>query len=564
MSDSMTTYGLMSNEGIEPADPPPGTQAETIDILRDSGYHVGDDMELAFESLRQKKADYDNYWNYYYGDHPQVWMTEKIRQMFAGVDIRFQENWCKLVIDACLERIILDGMRVNGSQDQQDTLTHIWQKNQMRLHAKSVHRSALVCGEGFLFAWPDDEGVPRVYYNDPRLCHIVYDDEDPLKKSFGAKWWVRRDGMLRMNMYYPDTIYYYISTRTSEYTDRASQLIPFTEDGYSGGSASNTYGVVPLFHFRPDITMRASDLDDAIPLQNAINKLAQNGMVVGENDALPIIYVISQMEIGKKISIGPGRILDLPGSDGDGQATQIGQLPGAQMTPFTTEKEAKKDAMLAITRTPSHYARNEGAPSGESLMVREAPLVKKAEDRTDSFSVTWSEMADFLLQIEGYADVVQEDITPIWRSPNSVQPLTRAQITQLRVVSGIPLGTVLKREERWTDKDMSELAKDKVWASRLDAQVQDIINPIPTVTTAPDGTQTTSAPPVMPVVDEASGMVLTAGGAVSQPVTQGQLQSPAPNPGVIPGSEARLGAQANASAPSALMESLVGGQPAAG
>ena len=49
----------------------------------------------------------------------------------------------------------------------------------------------------------------------------------------------------------------------------------------------------------------------------------------------------------------------------------------------------------------------------ESLIVMEAPLNKKAQDRIDRFTPTWREAGAFLMQLAGQP-VAENAITPTW------------------------------------------------------------------------------------------------------------------------------------------------------
>ncbi len=42
------------------------------------------DLERAFEALRAKQELYNGYWEYYRGEHPLVYSTERLREVFRG------------------------------------------------------------------------------------------------------------------------------------------------------------------------------------------------------------------------------------------------------------------------------------------------------------------------------------------------------------------------------------------------------------------------------------------------------------------------------------------------
>lgn len=52
------------------------------------------DIQKAFEALAAKQVPYSLYWRYYDGEHPLVFSTTKLREVFGKIEARFSENWC--------------------------------------------------------------------------------------------------------------------------------------------------------------------------------------------------------------------------------------------------------------------------------------------------------------------------------------------------------------------------------------------------------------------------------------------------------------------------------------
>ncbi|MFZ4398040.1 MAG: phage portal protein, partial [Kiritimatiellia bacterium] len=187
------------------------------------------DLELAYDALNGKKAAYDLYWRYYDGDHPVVYAASRLREIFNNLDVSFNENWCEVVVAAELERINLRGLRAPNNTAAQARLDELWTLNQLGLESDDAHEAALVTGEAFLVVWPGEPtGTPRAYYNDPRLCHVFYDSENPRLKRYAAKWWRDDEGYVRLTLYYRERIEYYISQTK---TDTALSARSFVATG---------------------------------------------------------------------------------------------------------------------------------------------------------------------------------------------------------------------------------------------------------------------------------------------------------------------------------------------
>lgn len=412
------------------------------------------DLERAVAALKAQVSPYTNYWRYYDGDQPVVYTAKRLEEIFRDLDARFVENWCAVVVDSALERIQLTGLQAGGSA--QAVLDQVWSENNLNLEADDAHQAALVCGESYLIVWPDgdDAASVDVHYNDPRLCHLFYDSENPRRKAFAAKWWVDEETtQRRLTLYYPDRLEYY-AAKEREGGELAARLFLPTQE-----PAENPYGEVPVFHLR---TRRrpTSEISNVVPLQNGINKLLVDMMVAAEFGAFKQRYVISSAEAQGQLKNAPNEIWDLPAGDGVSQPTSAGEFSSTELSNYFEAIDKLALAVATITRTPKHLLFGQGGvPSGEALIAMEAPLNKKCAAHIKRLSPVWQQVASFVLLLSGQ-QVPAQDITPVFEKPETTQPLTRAQVRQLDVSAGIPLVTSLRREG-WSQGEIDQMEEDR-------------------------------------------------------------------------------------------------------
>jgi len=420
------------------------------------------DLERAFTTLKSKASAYKTLFDYYDGDQPLVYTASRLREVFQGLDANFSENWCSVVINACLDRINLREMTLaNGEKN--DVLTALWQRSRLDLESDAVHEAALVTGEAFVIVWPNDETEePDAFYNDPRHCCVFYDPSNPRRKRFAAKWWLDVDERCRMTLYYPDRIEYY-AARKPGWPEKASALV--TDEP----TVENPYGEVPVFHFTVARRAPRSDLKVVIPLQNGINKLFADMLVAAEYAAFLQRWIISDADLRGKIKNTPGGVWVLPPGSGEGQGVSVGQFASTDLDNFIRPITNLVETVSALTRTPRHMFY--GAPaqvSGEALTALEAPLNKKVQDRIDRFRPVWQEVGAFALRIANQ-QVRPSEIAAAFDRPETVQPRTEAEILQLRTSGGIPLASAL-RMQGLPEDEIATILREKAVEQAAEAQ----------------------------------------------------------------------------------------------
>jgi hypothetical protein len=416
------------------------------------------DLQRAYKALSGKRKAYTDLWAYYDGKQPMVYTSRRLKEVFKDLDVIFNENWCSVVIDCATDRINLEGFAVAGAEATGGKLTRLFQELQLGIEADDVHEAALVTGEAFLIAWKEeDDELPQVYYNDPRLCHLFYDPENPRKKSFAAKWWVDQQLKTRLTLYYPDRLEYYISASK---TDTPASANAFRAVDDVAPIVENPFEEIPIFHFRPERRVIKGDLANVVPLQNGINKMLSDMMVAAEYGAFKQRWVISNADTAK-LKNAPNEVWNIPAGDGIGQQSQVGQFDATALDNYLQAINSLAAAAAIISRTPKHYLFEQaGTPSGEALIAMEAPLNKRVQNHIDRFTITWREVAAFLLKLSGEQGVPLISIQPKFSRPETIQPEMQATIRKMSVDALIPLTTVLRWEGK-TQEEIDQMTADK-------------------------------------------------------------------------------------------------------
>jgi len=422
------------------------------------------DLEMAVSALLGKQRPYATLYDYYLGRQPLAYTSERLREVFRRLDTRFSENLCALVVNSVGDKLTLKGITVKGRADAQAQIDGIFGSVNLELIAEDVHEGTLVTGESYLIVWKDDEGKVQGFYNDPRMCHVFYDAENPYETRVAAKMYVMDDGKVNLILYYADHLEYYVTrSKVGAASELTAKRFELTDE------KENPYKAIPVFQFRLHRDVR-SELADVIPLQDAANKLLSDMLVVAEFGAFRQRWVISNSDT-TQLKNAPNEIWSIPAGDGTGQQTQVGDLAPTDLLGYLNAIDKLATAIGVISRTPKHFLYGQGGdPSGEALIAAEAPLNRKASDYISRLTPTWKQALSFALTLMG-TPVDPSAITLQYERPETVQPLTTSLIRQNSVTAGIPLVTTLRREG-WSETEIEQMEEDR--AAESEAQTQSL------------------------------------------------------------------------------------------
>ena len=398
------------------------------------------DVSRAFEHFKDVYLKYCAYYDYFDGNQPLRYSTERLKLAFEQIRPKFRQNWCAVVINAVLDRMELYGWST-AEETANAILADVWAETGLSLESNEIHESALVCGESFLIGWKEEGEPIEFYFNDPRRAACFYDSDRPKIKTYAAKWWDSDDGC-HLLLYYPDRLERYLAPakKMSELrAEDAANAFRLEPDGIT----TNPFGMIPVFHFRNSLRSHESDLKNVTEIQDAINKLFCDMMVTAEFSAFPARYVISSAEIDT-LQNAPNMIWDLPAGLEGQQNTQVGTLEAANLNNYSGQIEALAQSISSITRTPRHYFDHQSSQiSGEALITMEAPLVKKVNQKRELFGDVWQEVGQFALLANGYV-IRKNDVIPQWGKAEADQPLTETQVIMNYRNAGLPLKSALR------------------------------------------------------------------------------------------------------------------------
>ncbi len=427
-------------------------------------------IEQALENLKANNRRYAKFERYYAGVHELSFATEKFANAFGSQFREFAMNLCPAVCDAIKDKLKITGFAIehpgrNANVNERayksdtDDVARIWHANRMDLRSGEIHKEALKNGDAYAIVWPDDNGRAAIFPNNAANLAVTYSDDAPGKILQASKFWRTADKHTRLNLYFPDRIEKYVTSKPAEtHLPEATEFVPIVADGtgalqpelFEGARLSaesshivpNPYGIVPVFHFanNADLGMPGrSELEAAIPIQDGLNKSVLDMLVAMEFSAyrqrwVAGIEVLTDPD-GKEIQpfkTGADRLW--VASDHN---SRFGDFDTTELDQFLKVKDSFRIDIASVTGTPLHYLmpHMRGQPSGETLKKSESRFIAKVRDRQAAFGQTWADLMEFALLIEGRSPDVR--LKTKWEDPSPMSDRERLENILLKKDLGL-------------------------------------------------------------------------------------------------------------------------------
>ena len=419
---------------------------------------------------QERQDQYEKYREYYEGDHGTQ-LTERQRRYLQIKDGQeFNVNLMAVVVDALVERLEVLGFAVTDErtydgQAQADVLWQWWTANRMDGVQKDLHTAAVRDGDGYvLLEWDEEgdrplithelacagsEGVKVHYASDRRRTPVFASKRWQVRSEDGSSAGYRR----RLNLYYPNRIEKYISDQREfegawrRYAEEGEGWpLWWTRDGREGGEPLG----VPVVHFRNQgrgYNYGRSELVDAIPVQNALNKSVIDTLAAADTAAFRLLYMLGDDPSG--LNIAPGVIIYSEKGPSD---VSFGSIPPSDLSQLIRLVDECKVTVAQTTRTPVSYFQISGhRPAEGTLKQEEAGLVAKAVDRQVYFGNAWEDVMALARKLHntfGQGETLDEEasISTQWRDAQSRNERELAETMAIhRDKLGVPLETVWRR-----------------------------------------------------------------------------------------------------------------------
>jgi hypothetical protein len=352
--------------------------------------------------LERRKARTAKWSDYYNGNRPLLFASPEFSKTHGGLFENFSDNWCQLVPDSTVERLMPLGFRLaDGSIDEAAAKT--WRQSECDVEVGLAFLEALITGRAFALVWKPDGKTTEITFESAAQAIVEYVPGRRRLRSAGLKVWSDHVNEYA-TLFTPTVVYRFerLAKNSGDWADRKTDLA-------QGEPAHlpNPLGTVPLVELPNRSRLHGSprsEIENVAPLQDAMNTLWAHLMTASDTLALPARAVLGMDRPVREILDDEGEVIgeeDLPldqfRSDRllwlEREGASIAEFSAADLTNYTKVIEVAVQHIAAQTRTPPHYLLGQMVNvSADALVAAESGLVAKVQERQRYFGAALREV----------------------------------------------------------------------------------------------------------------------------------------------------------------------------
>ncbi|MGW6920841.1 phage portal protein [Streptomyces sp. NPDC054950] len=362
-----------------------------------------DDLDRLYAKLKRRAGAAEKWSKYYDGDVNLKFASPEFKAQTGELFENFSDNWCQVVPDATVERMVPLAFRLNdGTIDS--AAWDAWRRNQCDVEVGLAFLEALISGRSYGLVWKPDGINTEITFHDTRQAIVEYVPGKRRVRRAGLLVWQDGD-QERASLFYPDVVFLWI--RKTGHMDNPLNATFGANGWVSVGTLANPLKVVPLVALENRARLRGkpqSEIASVAPLQDSINTLWSHLMTAADEQAVPARAITGMDRPTKDVLDEDGEVIgeeDLPIDRFrrhrllwlEKEGANIAEFSAADLTNYTKVIEVAVRHIAAQTRTPPSYLTGEMINiSADALVASEAGLVAKVTERQRYFGASLREL----------------------------------------------------------------------------------------------------------------------------------------------------------------------------
>lgn len=402
-----------------------------------------DDVMALIGQVERKRGRTAALRSYVDGRPARAYLSTESTKALEGKLSSVSVNWSRLIVTAHSDRLRVQGLQRNGEDDS--ALWSAWSAAGGADAAERMIHDRLTYGQAFMSAWTDEQGRPIVTEDTPATMAVKADALTGRVLAAVRTW---DDGTDSHALYFtPDAVYHYMAkgagrvagagwdhVSTTEHSLRAVPVVPFTRR-----MSGDDWGGVSI-------------IEDVLPLIDAQNKLLADMLTSSEYVARPRRWAtgleIQEDEDGNVVDpFGDSRLLQ-----SEAPETKFGQLPAGDLSGYSEPIHLLTEQIAALAALPPSYLGLHGqqTANAEGTRAAETQLTSRAYNEQKNMSAGIGRMAAIVAALRSGRPVADDEVRPVWESPEIRTPGQAADSAQKLQAIGVPLESLLSEVMHWT------------------------------------------------------------------------------------------------------------------
>ena len=390
---------------------------------------------------------------------PQNRTTEEYRTLQEVA----KTPWARLVVTEVAQSLFVEGYRHGNDAENSPVWDKIWQPNGNDARQIGVHRGALNHGVSYVSVIPGvapfggeklsiTRGISArkgiaLFRDDP------LDPEDEWPLLFIHVDQIRDSqthGIVeRMRIIDEEMIY------TVDYDREDSERFTFVSEQRHGT------GVVPVIRFANMLDLEGAsmgEIEPVLPLLRRIDQDAFDRLIVQRYQSWQI-RTVTGMEKPSTKDQAAAEAMKMRVNDlliAENENARFGTLPVTPMDGLIGARDSDIRDLAAVTQTPPHHLLGLSPNvSAEGLVEAQASLMRKIEERKESFGDSWERVLRLAAHQMGMASEAADFSAEIrWRDTES-RSLNQVadSLGKMAKLLGVPVQMLWERIPDWSDQD---------------------------------------------------------------------------------------------------------------
>lgn len=411
---------------------------------------MNNQLQALLQKLDAPVGRYAELDRYYTGTQPLSFLSPEAKIALGNRFGRMASNIPRLAVTALAERLRITGF--TGAEVWPD-----WIANDLDQLSGIAHREALLLGDSYVMVWADAQGRPKVTIESAKQV-AVQTDPGTRQIVAAAKRW-ETNTTTEAVLYGPEKIVRLRANQTGATTTGFAVI----------DEIANPLGVVPVVNLRNSDRILddygSSEIDDLMPLVDALNKSLADMMVTSEYVGRPRRWATGVELVEVPVLDGNGDpVLDdddqpvtreenpIPEGNramiSESDQAKFGQLPSADLAGYEASVRVILGQIMAVSTLPAHYVGvfTDNPASADALRAAEASLTARAEARQATFGRAWEQVAKLIVAVRDGVDPVAVDVRVQWADAATRSVAQEADaVTKLFAAGLLPASYALKR-----------------------------------------------------------------------------------------------------------------------